>query len=160
MYMYTDLTCISRFFFFKQKTAYEMRISDWSSDVCSSDLLAATQHTHRQADRRLGVETGDRQFDQPRFAGGNPVAADLEDFVVRLICCHSFHRNSRAAVMACSPRSLGARVIGLGIARSEERRVGKEFVITCRSRWSPYHYKKKIIQNSDLTYLLLSFKKC
>src|SRR3546814_9763189 len=31
-----------RFFFFKQKTAYEMRISDWSSDVCSSDLLLAT----------------------------------------------------------------------------------------------------------------------
>src|SRR3546814_5781286 len=30
------------FFFFKQKTAYEMRISDWSSDVCSSDLLAET----------------------------------------------------------------------------------------------------------------------
>src|SRR3546814_4672403 len=29
------------FFFFKQKTAYEMRISDWSSDVCSSDLIAA-----------------------------------------------------------------------------------------------------------------------
>src|SRR3546814_8115742 len=29
------------FFFFKQKTAYEMRISDWSSDVCSSDLMAA-----------------------------------------------------------------------------------------------------------------------
>src|SRR3546814_6446081 len=32
------------FFFFKQKTAYEMRISDWSSDVCSSDLLAAGHH--------------------------------------------------------------------------------------------------------------------
>src|SRR3546814_7512591 len=32
------------FFFFKQKTAYEMRISDWSSDVCSSDLLRATDH--------------------------------------------------------------------------------------------------------------------
>src|SRR3546814_4140383 len=30
--------CVSYFFFFKQKTAYEMRISDWSSDVCSSDL--------------------------------------------------------------------------------------------------------------------------
>src|SRR3546814_10816425 len=30
------------FFFFKQKTAYEMRISDWSSDVCSSDLLLQT----------------------------------------------------------------------------------------------------------------------
>src|SRR3546814_12241892 len=32
--------CQLLFFFFKQKTAYEMRISDWSSDVCSSDLLA------------------------------------------------------------------------------------------------------------------------
>src|SRR3546814_15311625 len=32
-------SCIVIFFFFKQKTAYEMRISDWSSDVCSSDLL-------------------------------------------------------------------------------------------------------------------------
>src|SRR3546814_9997624 len=32
------LCCVSFFFFFKQKTAYEMRISDWSSDVCSSDL--------------------------------------------------------------------------------------------------------------------------
>src|SRR3546814_7080757 len=35
------LFCIFIFFFFKQKTAYEMRISDWSSDVCSSDLGAA-----------------------------------------------------------------------------------------------------------------------
>src|SRR3546814_8050543 len=33
------LLCIVLFFFFKQKTAYEMRISDWSSDVCSSDLI-------------------------------------------------------------------------------------------------------------------------
>src|SRR3546814_10770738 len=35
---------ISFFFFFKQKTAYEMRISDWSSDVCSSDLLLPAGH--------------------------------------------------------------------------------------------------------------------
>src|SRR3546814_8722506 len=35
------LSCFLFFFFFKQKTAYELRISDWSSDVCSSDLLAA-----------------------------------------------------------------------------------------------------------------------
>src|SRR3546814_9589534 len=38
------------FFFFKQKTAYEVRISDWSSDVCSSDLPA---HRSRHADRQL-----------------------------------------------------------------------------------------------------------
>src|SRR3546814_4686639 len=35
------LLCLFLFFFFKQKTAYEMRISDWSSDVCSSDLVKA-----------------------------------------------------------------------------------------------------------------------
>src|SRR3546814_2330137 len=43
------------FCFFKQKTAYEMRISDWSSDVCSSDLAVggpAARHCHRQLDRR------------------------------------------------------------------------------------------------------------
>src|SRR3546814_10290383 len=37
--------CIVGFVFFKQKTAYEMRISDWSSDVCSSDLIASTNST-------------------------------------------------------------------------------------------------------------------
>src|SRR3546814_4409739 len=37
--------CCILFFFFKQKTAYEMRISDWSSDVCSSDLFAAVAAT-------------------------------------------------------------------------------------------------------------------
>src|SRR3546814_1993088 len=34
--------CVNLFFFFKQKTAYEMRISDWSSDVCSSDLVPSS----------------------------------------------------------------------------------------------------------------------
>src|SRR3546814_5999666 len=38
--VYVLLLCIFIFFFFKQKTAYDMRISDWSSDVCSSDLYA------------------------------------------------------------------------------------------------------------------------
>src|SRR3546814_5510609 len=40
--MYVIVIAVS-FFFFKQKTAYEMRISDWSSDVCSSDLLSGLQ---------------------------------------------------------------------------------------------------------------------
>src|SRR3546814_1672772 len=44
------MICFSLLFLFKQKTAYEMRISDWSSDVCSSDLAAASprQEYHRQ----------------------------------------------------------------------------------------------------------------
>src|SRR3546814_2232469 len=41
------------FFFFKQKTAYEMRISDWSSDVCSSDLLVGALQV--QAEEHLGA---------------------------------------------------------------------------------------------------------
>src|SRR3546814_4077214 len=39
------------FFFFKQKTAYEMRISDWSSDVCSSDLMTRTHGRSRRGER-------------------------------------------------------------------------------------------------------------
>src|SRR3546814_19794426 len=47
------------FFFFKQKTAYEMRISDWSSDVCSSDLV--------DAERRAG-----------HFIGAQPATAEAD----------------------------------------------------------------------------------
>src|SRR3546814_10895525 len=44
------VSCCFVFFFFKQKTAYEMRISDWSSDVCSSDLVDNQQRAgHKQA---------------------------------------------------------------------------------------------------------------
>src|SRR3546814_6254811 len=39
-FMLLHVTCLYFFFFFKQKTAYEMRISDWSSDVCSYDLIS------------------------------------------------------------------------------------------------------------------------
>src|SRR3546814_2415495 len=46
------------FFFFKQKTAYEMRISDWSSDVCSSDLLDGGAHGDFRCRRRRGVGRG------------------------------------------------------------------------------------------------------
>src|SRR3546814_13050108 len=44
--------CLCVFFFFKQKTAYEMRISDWSSDVCSSDLAGHARHL--VPERQLG----------------------------------------------------------------------------------------------------------
>src|SRR3546814_1951840 len=47
-------------FFFKKKTAYEMRISDWSSDVCSSDLQAAVDRADRDAAPVVRVEAGDR----------------------------------------------------------------------------------------------------
>src|SRR3546814_9708235 len=47
------------FFFFKQKTAYEMRISDWSSDVCSSDLLPTDNRSAQGASDRLQVTCAD-----------------------------------------------------------------------------------------------------
>src|SRR3546814_8698431 len=56
----TIVVVISDVFFVKQKTAYEMRISDWSSDVCSSDLLVGRFPRHEMAtarhldDRRIG----------------------------------------------------------------------------------------------------------
>src|SRR3546814_3043590 len=53
------MSCESVFFFFKQKTAYEMRISDWSSDVCSSDLLHAK--LLRDVLKRLDMASADRE---------------------------------------------------------------------------------------------------
>src|SRR3546814_7986281 len=55
---------VAYFFFFKQKTAYEMRISDWSSDVCSSDLLAEEMdiRTFERADGQIAILSGDSQF--------------------------------------------------------------------------------------------------
>src|SRR3546814_10487397 len=106
--MYFFLLSIATFFFFfKQKTAYEMRISDWSSDVCSSDL-----HT-------LG-----------RFLVGN---IDHDGVSVLVDMCEPVgHRHQPVA-------RAGRQSSACVAARSEERRVGKECVSTCRSRWSPYH---------------------
>src|SRR3546814_3650000 len=50
------------FFFFKQKTAYEMRISDWSSDVCSSDLIGAARGVHRVAISAVPVGVENQGF--------------------------------------------------------------------------------------------------
>src|SRR3546814_5298708 len=96
------------FFFFKQKTAYEMRISDWSSDVCSSDL-----------------KTG--------LAWASKARATYEgkDVPVMHACGHDTH----VAYLVGVAQALSA----MRDSRSEERRVGKECVSTCRSRWSPYH---------------------
>src|SRR3546814_8502685 len=62
-------------FFCKQKTAYEMRISDWSSDVCSSDLRAGDARPQRLAARPAGLEDGaDRQLREPGDAATGAAA--------------------------------------------------------------------------------------
>src|SRR3546814_7386060 len=97
------------FFFFKQKTAYEMRISDWSSDVCSSDLVASAALLRRPQNRTIPFKTAGAACETDEGAFGNG---------------------------PCPPRIL--RNQGR-YDRSEERRVGKECDSTCRSRWSTYH---------------------
>src|SRR3546814_3577575 len=81
--LYVCFSCVL-FFFFKQKTAYEMRISDWSSDVCSSDLM--TRLRWRQDDRKHRCEL---VAHQGKSLGMNPhitvrrveTAADRKAFV-------------------------------------------------------------------------------
>src|SRR3546814_13803573 len=97
-----------------------MRISDWSSDVCSSDLARYTGirvtllPVLYMAGGFDGRALGERQ---KRFGH------DLDGYL-RLFESLHVRQDER-------------------LRRSEERRVGKECVSTCRSRWSPYHYKKK-----------------
>src|SRR3546814_6827610 len=109
------------FFFFKQKTAYEMRISDWSSDVCSSDLKSRVTIL----DPAFGKRTMRYAEVSEHFTG---VALELTP---------TAEFKPAKAVPSVSARQLTGPVTGLW--RSEERRVGKECVSTCRSRWSPYH---------------------
>src|SRR3546814_15452850 len=66
--------CYFVFFFFKQKTAYEMRISDWSSDVCSSDLQVVLSHDDGQhaAHEVVGnfIDLGEAMLRQPGALAG------------------------------------------------------------------------------------------
>src|SRR3546814_15554281 len=101
-----------------------MRISDWSSDVCSSDL-----GHHLEG---LEVLDGDEAVVGVALVDGGVDGADG----VGLALGHDD---------LAEPLGVGHLADGLGLAlgledllRSEERRVGKECVSTCRSRWSPY----------------------
>src|SRR3546814_4210548 len=66
----SSLVCVFLFFFFKQNTAYEMRISDWSSDVCSSDLGGRPQGAGQPArDRHRLQGTAWRQAGLQQLRG-------------------------------------------------------------------------------------------
>src|SRR3546814_1602568 len=126
--MHVCCTCFFFFFFFfKQKTAYEMRISDWSSDVCSSDLPRSGHGL--PAVQSLPAYDGPRQL----HTGADLGAQDAEG---------GGRQAGDEVPRACQDSRTGKQVPRPTLrwpARSEERRVGKECVGTCRSRWSPYH---------------------
>src|SRR3546814_8569644 len=107
--------CFIVFFFFKQKTAYEMRISDWSSDVCSSDLMKAAFRQHALYRKRLQLAAVDRFRDRQLAQAGQRCALGIGG---------RRHAEAQETRDRC-------------LVRSEERRVGKGCVSTCRSRWLP-----------------------
>src|SRR3546814_12726164 len=100
-------------------TAYEMRMSDWGSDVCSSD---------RSLVRKARLELARLTAREPksRASTNSATLAKVAKYISRLSA-------STAVCGLDSPRS------NCSLDRSEESRVGKECVSTCRSRWSPYH---------------------
>src|SRR3546814_13759643 len=109
-----------------------MRISDWSSDVCSSDL-GTIDSDYRGELKIIMINHGNESFPIKR---GDRVAQIVPAAVQR----------ARFAEV----EELDETVRGVGGFRSEERRVGKECVSKCRSRWSPYHKKKKT-KNEETT---------
>src|SRR3546814_16839634 len=99
-----------------------MRISDWSSDVCSSDLSNGTASNDRMCSRNECTAVIFLEWDEKKdgfLTFSKQVLSALHDLL----------QNAWAYDQCCH--------------RSEERRVGKECVSTCRSRWWPYHYTKK-----------------
>src|SRR3546814_12715452 len=100
-----------------------MRISDWSSDVCSSDLFLDAQLAARQ--RQLQDADQKRADFNAQYLGSLPGTGSLQDRI-----------NAARSQLA---------QVDSDLARSEERRVGKECVSTFRSRWSPDHEKNKEI---------------
>src|SRR3546814_17723614 len=122
-----------------------MRISDWSSDVCSSDLPADAQGIRAEA-----AEIG---WSVARWRGSFPRWASLRRVVGTRRCGRptrgaSGLRAVRSEGLAAAKGEWVRRDPGVGLGRiflderSEERRVGKESVSTCGSRVSPYHKKK------------------
>src|SRR3546814_2264589 len=93
----------SIFFFFKQKTAYEMRISDWSSDVCSSDLIAAgSQHQQRLAVQRRAAEQVRHHVVIGRAAGGEDHRSWGEQEIGRASCRARVCKYVQISVVAVS----------------------------------------------------------
>src|SRR3546814_11859348 len=135
MFVFILRFAVSFFFFFKQKTAYEMRISDWSSDVCSSDLV---QHSWRRgmsircailsaAAILLAGSAGDPTIDREAAVTLEPMAKPAS--LPTELAWAGLGGGSEKLVSMENGVATWTQVEG-NEARSEERRVGKEGVRT------------------------------
>src|SRR3546814_17494992 len=107
-----------------------MRISDWSSDVCSSDLSF-------DPEGNLVYRKTARNFNPNMATAGKITIAEVEEIV------------PAGALDPDQVHTPGIYVDRIIQGRSEERRVGKECVSTCRSGWSPDNKKKKTIKRRN-----------
>src|SRR3546814_15817571 len=112
-----------------------MRISDWSSDVCSSDLRQERTEWHRVVIFNEGLGKVASSY----LRKGSKVYLEGQ------IQTRKWTDQSGAEKFSTEI------VLQKFRGRSEERRVGKECVSTCRSRWAPYHEKKTITKTKHKT---------
>src|SRR3546814_13343745 len=120
-----------------------MLISDWSSDVCSSDLLARPlrgRHALVVSDDNVAPLYLQRTVDALRAARPDiHVASHAMPAGKQEKTLPRFGDANGALAALGATRDGGVYALGGGVVRSEERRVGKECVSTCSSRGSPYH---------------------
>ena len=106
-------------FFFSSRRRHTRLVSDWSSDVCSSDL----EHQVFQVAKEVGLQL-------------TPPAAALLGAAIGTDTRRLYNELEKLKTYWTKPEALPSEAVTALVAtRSEERRVGKE----CRSRWSPYH---------------------
>src|SRR3546814_11561037 len=129
---------MSFFFLFKQKTAYEMRISDWSSDVCSSDLITGKND--------LAIVVGYAGTGKSTMLGVARDEWERAGYQVRGAALSGIAAEGLEGGSGIQSRTIASMEYqwdkGREMLRAEERRVGKEGVSTCRYRWTPYSQKK------------------
>src|SRR3546814_14772704 len=104
-----------------------MRISDWSSDVCSSDLSVLWTQMNQSFNAWRVVACSSTSNVHSTFTTHDHAVATATNLAPH---CFEAASQSRYQHHRTPPRS-------------QERRVGKECISTCRPRWSPYHQKKK-----------------
>src|SRR3546814_12932038 len=114
-----------------------MRISDWSSDVCSSDLIWGTEA--RITSRRLAANAGEC----------HSMVEGLRDHPLRASLNAEVH--SRPFARLQSPERISHLALLSG-ERQEDRRERKECVRSGSSRWSAYSYKKKNLSHTIIKY--------
>src|SRR3546814_20610028 len=134
------LCCVCDFFFFKQKTAYEMRISDWSSDVCSSDLLEVLEEYEASMREDNCVDFNDLILKPLLAFERDPKMARAWARQFDAIMVDEYQDTNKGQYRLLRFLTEGKdNVLLLGDDEDRKSRsVGKEWVSTCRSRWSPY----------------------